>query len=94
MEFIWFWVGGVVVVLWLLLAADAIARKTPWREVALTAAIIAAPFAGFGALGHLAVYWLTQNGLGWLLALIGFFCMVFALCCALVGGVLRLLYRS
>jgi len=94
MELIWFWIGGLTAVLWLSLAADAIVGKTPWRECVAAGGFCVAVFAGFGALVHLAMYWLAQYDLGWLLAVIGFLCVTFILCSAVIGAVLRLLYRD
>lgn len=91
MGFFWLWIGGVCAFVLVAGAMDTVARKTPWREFALTAAIVTATFAGFGGVVHLAVSWLMQNPWGWLL-LLGF--IFVGLCVSFVVGVTGLIARA
>jgi len=94
MEFIWFWLGGVYAFLMSAMVADALRHKTPWRELAPAAAFGAAMIAALGGLVQLTVSWVEQSGWSGVLAVIGLLCMLFSLSCALIGGVLRALYRD
>jgi len=94
MVFIWFWLGSVYAVLLAGMAVDSIRHKTPWRELTPAAVVCAVALGGIGALMHLVVAWVEQSGWSGVLAVIGFLGMVFALSYALVGGVLRALYRD
>jgi len=94
MVFIWFWLGSVYAVLLAGMAVDSIWHQTPWRELTPAAVVCEVALGGIGALMHLVVAWVEQSGWSGVLAVIGFLGMVLALSYALVGGVLRALYRD
>jgi len=74
-------------------AAEA-ARENPQREFAFGAITGAVVGGGIGAVALFVWSWLTQNDLSWLLAVVGFLCIAIFLVSALLGGILRLLYRD
>jgi len=94
MDFILFWLGGVYTALLITGAAQLATRKITRKQFAVGAAIGAAGSVALGLLLHIILSLVEQNGFGWLLAVIGFLFALFVLCSALVGGILRLLYRD